>query len=258
MAYDQERTLCAGAQGHCREWLTRTNHPKEAAAAPSEKDAALQNNRDSGSVLTWLNALLVDHAIFRLVWSNLSEVIPERLYRSNHPTPARLVTLTKRYGLKTLINLRGRQSKNGADTLSRDMAARLGLDFIDVSLKGRDAPDPDMILHLHDLYTSMRTPALMHCKSGADRTGFAAGLCVLFQGGTTEAAARQLSIRFGHIRQARAGVLDEFFRLYARDGEGRKPFLDWVREDYDRDALRRDFRASRLANFINDRVLSRE
>ena len=52
--------------------------------------------------------------------------------------------------------------------------------------------------------------------------------------------------------------LDAFFLLYARDGEGRKPFLDWVREDYDRDALRRDFHANRLASFIHDRVLFRE
>ena len=212
----------------------------------------------STSVFTWLNALLVDHAIFRLVWSNFAEVIPGRLYRGNHPTPARLVALTRRYGLKTLINLRGHQSINGADTLSRDMAAQLGLDFIDVSLRARDAPNPETILHLHDLYTSMRVPALMHCKSGADRAGFAAGLCVLFHGGTAAAAVRQLSVRFGHIRQARAGVLDAFFLLYARDGEGRKPFLDWVREDYDRDALRRDFHANRLASFINDRVLFRE
>ncbi|HUN42900.1 MAG TPA: hypothetical protein VMU81_21620 [Acetobacteraceae bacterium] len=40
-----------------------------------------------------------------------------------------------------------------------------------------------------------------------------------------------------------------------RNGEGRKPFLDWVRDEYDRDALRHDFHTSRLANFIDDRVL---
>jgi protein tyrosine/serine phosphatase len=238
--------------------LVNVSYPPEDRAAATIEDAALRNSQRSRIVFTWLNALLIDHAIFRLVWSNFAEVIPGRLYRSNHPPPARLVALTHRYGLKTLINLRGHQSSNGAQTLSRDMAARLGLDLIDVSLKGSDAPDPDTILHLHDLYTSMSVPALMHCKSGADRAGFAAGLCVLFHGGTVAAALRQLSVRFGHIRQARAGILDAFFLLYARDGEGRKPFLDWVREDYDRDALRRDFHANRLASFVNDLVLFRE
>ena len=42
------------------------------------------------------------------------------------------------------------------------------------------------------------------------------------------------------------------------DGEGRKPFLDWVREDYDEAALRRDFHANGLASFINDWVLAHE
>jgi protein tyrosine phosphatase (PTP) superfamily phosphohydrolase (DUF442 family) len=244
---------CAHAHGRSG---VKVRYPAKDKA--TEDDAASWNSRRSGGLLTWLNALLVDHAIFRLVWSNFAVVIPGRLYRSNHPTPNRLIALTNRYGLKTLINLRGPQSNNGADVLSRDMAAKLGLDFIDVSLKGRDAPDPDIIRQLHDVYNGMRAPALMHCKSGADRAGFAAGLCVLFHGGTAADALRQLSARFGHIRQARTGVLDAFFLLYARDGEGRKPFLDWVRDDYDRDALRRDFQANRLASLINDWVMFRE
>ena len=70
-----------------------------------------------GRTLAWLDALLVDHAVFRLVWSNFSAVVPGRLYRCNHPTPARLAALTRRYGLRTLINLRG-ETGNGSDALS--------------------------------------------------------------------------------------------------------------------------------------------
>ena len=97
----------------------------------------------------------------------------------------------------------------------------------------------------------MRAPGLLHCKSGADRAGLAAGLFVLFQGGTARDALDQLSLRFGHIRQAKTGILDAFFLRYQRESEGRKPFLDWVRDDYDEAALRRDFHANGLASFIN-------
>jgi protein tyrosine/serine phosphatase len=210
-----------------------------------------------GRALAWVDALFIDHAVFRLVWSNLAAVEPGRLYRCNHPLPGRLERLTRQYGLKTLINLRG-QTKNGSDALSRDAAARLGLDFYDMALESRGAPQPDRILRLHNIYQTMRGPALMHCKSGADRAGLAAGLFVLFQGGTAADALRQLSLRFGHVRQAKTGVLDAFFLHYQRHGEGRKPFLDWVREDYDEVALRRDFRANGLASFINDWVLVHE
>jgi protein tyrosine/serine phosphatase len=210
-----------------------------------------------GRALAWVDALLIDHAVFRLAWSNLGEVAPGRLYRSNHPLPGRLARLVRRHGLRTLINLRG-LTKNGSDALSRDAAARLGLDFVDMALESRGAPQRDRILRLHDIYRDMRTPALLHCKSGADRAGLAAGLFVLYQGGTSRQALAQLSLRFGHIRQARTGVLDAFFHYYAREAEGRKPFLDWVREDYDHTALQRDFHANGLASFINDWVLVHE
>ncbi len=210
-----------------------------------------------GRALAWADALLIDHAVFRLVWSNLGVVAPGRLYRSNHPLPGRLTRLAGRYGLRTLINLRG-PTNNGSDALSRDAARRLGLDFVDMALESRGAPQRDRMLRLHDIYREMRAPALIHCKSGADRAGLAAGLFVLFQGGTARDALRQLSLRFGHIRQAKTGILDAFFLHYQREGEGRKPFIDWVREDYDEVALRRNFRANGLASFINDWVLAHE
>jgi protein tyrosine/serine phosphatase len=210
-----------------------------------------------GRALAWIDALFIDHAVFRLAWSNFAEVAPGRLYRCNHPTPGRLARLMRRYGLKTLINLRGKTS-TGADALSRAAAAQLGLDFVDMSLESRGAPQRDRILRLQAIYRDMRAPALLHCKSGADRAGLAAGLFVLFEGGTAREALRQLSWRFGHIRQAKTGILDAFFLHYQREGEGRKPFLDWVREDYDEAALRRNFHANGLASFINDWVLAHE
>ena len=210
-----------------------------------------------GRAVAWLDALLIDHAVFRLVWSNFAAVVPGRLYRSNHPTPRRLAALTRRYGLKTLINLRG-QTGNGSDALTRHAAGQLGLEFVDAPLESRGAPQRERILRLHDIFHHMHAPALLHCKSGADRAGLAAGLFVLFQGGTTREALQQLSLRFGHIRQARTGVLDAFFHHYAREAEGKKPFLDWVREDYDRTALQRDFRANGLASFVSDWVLVHE
>jgi protein tyrosine/serine phosphatase len=210
-----------------------------------------------GRALAWVDALFIDHAVFRLVWSNLAPVAPGRLYRCNHPLPGRLTRLTQQLGLRTLINLRG-PTGNGSDVLSRTQAARLGLDFYDMSLESRGAPQRDRILRLHGIFQSMRAPALMHCKSGADRAGLAAGLFVLFEGGSAREALRQLSLRFGHVRQAKTGILDAFFLHYQREAEGRKPFLDWVREDYDEVALRRTFRANGLASFINDWVLAHE
>jgi protein tyrosine phosphatase (PTP) superfamily phosphohydrolase (DUF442 family) len=211
----------------------------------------------TGRAVAWIDSLFVDHAVFRLAWSNLEPVVPGKIYRCNHPTPARLRRLAGRLRLRTLINLRGR-TQSGSDALSREAARELGLTFHDIAFESRGAPQRDRIMRLHDIYTSMHTPAIIHCKSGADRAGLAAGLIVLFAGGTSADALRHLSWRFGHIKQAKTGVLDAFFLRFRRDGEGRKSFLDWVREDYDADALQRDFHANGLASFINDWVLAHE
>ncbi len=210
-----------------------------------------------GRTVAWIDSLFIDHAVFRLVWSNLSPVLAGRVYRCNHPTPRRLARMTRRLGLRTLINLRGK-TQSGSDALSREAARKLGLAFHDMAFESRGAPHRERILRLHAIYQSMQTPALIHCKSGADRAGLAAGLIILFDGGSAADALRQLSWRFGHVRQAKCGILDAFFLLYQREAEGRTAFLDWVRNDYDEAALRRDFHANGLASFINDWVLAHE
>jgi hypothetical protein len=52
--------------------------------------------------------------------------------------------------------------------------------------------------------------------------------------------------------------LDAFFLRYRADAEGRLPFLDWVRDEYDEAALKRDFVAGKIASFMTDQVLRRE
>jgi protein tyrosine/serine phosphatase len=213
---------------------------------------------EGGSRLhAWSDSLLVDHAVFRVLWDNWAEVIPGKLYRSNHPTPARLKAAARKYGLKTLVNLRGHR-QCGSDALSRETAGRLGLNHIDMAFESRGAPHRDRILRFAGIYQSLQTPALMHCKSGADRAGLAAGLAILFEGGTAAQALDQLSWRFGHFNRSRTGILDAFFLHYAAEAEGRMPFLDWVRDTYDEHALRQRFVAAGMSSFIVDQVLRRE
>jgi hypothetical protein len=127
-----------------------------------------------------------------------------------------------------------------------------------MAFESRGAPHRDRILRFASILADLQTPALMHCKSGADRAGLAAGLAILLTGGTAAEALAQLSWRFGHFSRSRTGILDAFFILYAREAEGRVPFLTWVRDSYDEVALRRGFAASGLSSFITDQVLRRE
>lgn len=218
-------------------------------------DPALTRVSDKGKA--WLNSLFIDHAIFRLVWTNFDTVIPGKVYRCNHPTPRRLRSLVHRYKIKTLVNLRGHRYC-GSDALSRTESKKLGLDFYDLPFESRGAPHRDRILRLADTYSKMEFPILIHCKSGADRAGLVSALIMLLEERPVRQAMKQLSWKYGHFKHSRTGILDAFFMLYAQQTQEKQNFLDWVRHDYNEQELRSLFKVSKLSSFINDQILHRE
>ena len=106
----------------------------------------------------------------------------------------------------------------------------------------------------------MEYPALLHCKSGADRAGFMSALYLFVQeGAPLETAVRQLHWKYGHFKQAKTGILDYFFELYAAYNERcPTPFWDWVERVYDPAAAKASFRTREWADTVVDRVLGRE
>jgi hypothetical protein len=87
----------------------------------------------------------------------------------------------------------------------------------------------------------------------------AALFCLLHEGRRLDEAMDQLSLRFGHFRFAKTGILDAFLESYRRDGEARGlSFLDWVETVYDPEALQTGFRASFWSDVIVDRLIRRE
>jgi protein tyrosine phosphatase (PTP) superfamily phosphohydrolase (DUF442 family) len=214
----------------------------------------------AGRSRAWLNSLLVDHAVLRLGWRNWGVVEPGRLFRSNHPLPWQLAQAARRHGLRSVINLRGHRQDCGSDALGRARAGELGLIHADAPFESRGAPHKDRILRLAGLFAELPEPLLIHCKSGADRTGLVAGIWLLLQARGVPAALDQLHWRFGHVAASKTGILDAFFQTYAAfvAARGDKPFLDWVREDYDEIALRQAFRSKAWADRLVDGVLRRE
>jgi protein tyrosine/serine phosphatase len=214
----------------------------------------------AGRRAAWLNSLFVDHAVLRLGWRNWSAVAPGRLYRSNHPLPWQLAAAQRRVGLRSVINLRGHREACGSDALGRARAEALGLEHRDAPFESRGAPQKDRILRLAEIFAELPEPVLIHCKSGADRTGVVAGIWLLLQGAPPEVALDQLHWRYGHVSASRTGILDAFLRRYAADvaKRGPKPFLDWLREDYDEAALRASFQSRPWADRLVDGVLRRE
>ena len=215
-----------------------------------------------GRARAWRELYLGDHGFLRVWFSNLHQISPE-MWRSNQPSPKQVLAHAKTRGIKTILNLRG-PSTRGFYLLEKQACEDAGITLIDFQMFSREPPSKDKIFAARDLFARIEYPALMHCKSGADRAGIMAVLYKLLREGVPfEEAGRQLSWDYLHVRQGRTGVLDAFCEAYVRfnDGQARgdwKPFLDWVSEDYDPAAVKAEFLQKLGKGIQIDRVIGRE
>ncbi|SMF39165.1 Protein tyrosine/serine phosphatase [Xaviernesmea oryzae] len=141
---------------------------------------------------------------------NFHEVLPGQLYRSAQPSPGALADYLTRYGIKTVINLRGESQR----TWYKDEVAvtrRLDVQHIDFRMSaGRELTNEEserLIAILRDA----PKPILIHCLAGADRTGLASVIYLQQIANVGEEMAElQLSLIYGHV-----GL--PFLRAYAMD-----------------------------------------
>jgi uncharacterized protein (TIGR01244 family) len=208
---------------------------------------------------------LVDHGFLRALYSNRFE-LPGPLYRSNQPSEAQILSYKQDLGLKTIINLRGYNPSQGRYQLEAKACEAAGITLINTRVHSRGLPTAEQVNELKTLIESFETPALAHCKSGADRAGiFAVLYCHFRLGQPIEEAKNQLHWTYGHFKSAKTGILDHFFESYLHDRDTENgtnspqlTFIEWVNTRYDRDHMEREFKPRGFANFWVDWVLRRE
>ena len=132
---------------------------------------------------------------------NFHTVVAGELYRSAQPTPAELESYVRRYGLKTVVNLRGANPGAKWYEDEKRVAKSLGVKMIDFQMSARQELSPARAEALVALLKAAEKPILVHCKAGADRTGLVSVIYASQVAGIDEEhAERQLwSIIYGHI-----------------------------------------------------------
>lgn len=201
---------------------------------------------------------LGDHGFLRESFQNLHQISDE-MWRSNQPNPRQVAEHVRRRGIKTILNLRGDSTK-GYYLLEKEACEENGVTLIDFRVYSRDTPTVERVLEAKQLFEDITYPALMHCKSGADRAGLMSVLYMIFRAGEpVRVAANQLSKKYLHMREGKTGLLDAFFETYleaeAATGIG---FEDWLTTEYDREKLKADFLNSGQAKLRLDWFLRRE
>jgi len=130
---------------------------------------------------------------------NFRTVSPGQVYRSGQLTEKQLAEYAREYGLRSILNLRGKNE--GADWWKEEVAAakRLGLKHYDLGLSSRKEPTEKEVQELVAILQKAPKPLLIHCSGGADRSGLASAVYLCrFEGYSYEEARKQLSFIYGH------------------------------------------------------------
>lgn len=186
----------------------------------------------------------VDHGILRRLWWNFHPVAMG-VFRSNQPPPERIAKYRDR-GIRSVLNLRG-DSIHGYYLFEAEACAAHGIGLTNINLSPNELPSLDTLLTLDRHFQELQKPLVIHCKSGADRAGFASALyLLLIEGAPIELAQRQLGLKYLHIRSSSKGILDYCLETYRETNQRSPiPFRDWMMTMYDPAALTAAFQARR-------------
>jgi protein tyrosine phosphatase (PTP) superfamily phosphohydrolase (DUF442 family) len=177
---------------------------------------------------------------FRRPWfqSNLGIVDRGNVIRTAQPT-SNLSRWVNEFHLKSILNLRGGSPADWWYDAEVRTAQENGLAYYDWPLNATRRPTRHELLVLIDVLGQCPYPLLIHCKSGADRTGLASALYLMLRRGETpEQAERAFSLEFGHVPLGGTEHLHEPLDEYAewlrvnRLSHTAERFRAWVKNEY--------------------------
>ncbi|HEX3952868.1 MAG TPA: dual specificity protein phosphatase family protein [Stellaceae bacterium] len=141
------------------------------------------------------------------------------LYRSAELSKAGFEAAARDHGIKSVLNLRGAHVGQGWYDDEIAAAREAGLAHFDYGISAKRFVTGQQIAEILDIVRRAPKPLLIHCMSGADRTGLVAALYRYTAGGQSAAAAdQQLSLRYGHFPYlgSRSVAMDDSFWAYVR------------------------------------------
>lgn len=154
---------------------------------------------------------------------NFRTVEEDAFYGSRQMGAKALESAVEKYGIQTVINLRG--TNPGTPWYDDEVAVcrKHGVAHEDFGWSKGRLPDPESLARFVGLLETGKKPFLAHCEGGTHRTGVAAACYMLFKGADTATARKQFGPFFN---DAPIGRLIDLY-----EGSG-MPFKQWVREVY--------------------------
>ncbi|RZK99487.1 MAG: protein tyrosine phosphatase [Rubrivivax sp.] len=146
------------------------------------------------------------------------------VYRSAQPGAEALRQAVATHGIKAVLNLRGGNAGKPWYDEEVRAARTLGIQHLDLRLSAYHDLSVAQMDDIVKLIQDAPKPLLIHCESGADRTGLVSALYRLSRGQSGAAAAQELAPRYGHVVALvpRSAAMDRSLEAYLQSGRGPK------------------------------------
>lgn len=129
---------------------------------------------------------------------NFHEVIKGTLYRSGQLSESQIAEYTERYGIASIVNLRG-ENRNEEWYITEVSAARKHhIMHLNFSMSSKRQLTYQQAQDVIKLIRKAPKPVLIHCRGGSERSGLATALYIAAAHPERDAAS-QLSARYGYF-----------------------------------------------------------
>ena len=108
-------------------------------------------------------------------------IVPGKVYSAKQPSEKKLQQLIDKYGIKTIVNLRGYSPEHTPGEVA--VAEKNNIEFMTLSWSAHNTPRHPLLKRFIKEIETCQTPILIHCHSGIDRSGTAAAMAAMEIGG---------------------------------------------------------------------------
>jgi len=171
-------------------------------------------------------------------FGNFHEVVEERIYRSAQLSENKLKRIIAKKKLKTIINLRGKNEEKKWYAMEKKITEDNGIQYYSFRFVAHSLPNCTQLDALIEALKTAPRPLLLHCKGGADRTGFASALALAIEiNSPLSDLKQQFSLLYGVIPfTGSAGHLlfsqyENWLNLNGSD-HNRDTLLYWIKNFY--------------------------
>lgn len=165
------------------------------------------------------------YSVFRIT-KNFHEVDPGKFYRSAQLTPDEMAEVIEKYKIKTVISLRGAPEQAYWFHPQKEVLDRMNVQFFALWWTAEFFPPKEDLVNYLDILKKAEYPILIHCRTGADRTGEATAIYAMeyMKESATESIKKHMNFKYWHV-PAFKPAMTEFVRRYRGD--------KWARQEYD-------------------------